>query len=664
MDDNPQRQFRNALSALVALIIIGTVGFMFIEGDELFDAFYMTVITLATVGYGDMTPQTDLARLFTIVLIFFGFSTFAFVAQSLFGVLLSQAARRARQRKLTQRRIAELSQHYIICGHGEMVEKIVWSLLSGSAGRRTYLYEKMLEGLEARLRARLPRNSRLRPIFRRLALLYLQRRHPLFTVKNFVVVLTQDEVFGERLRKEGAMVIVGDAIQDDPWMACGADRARSIIITLDSDAQTLLAVLSARSLPSQAYITASVREDALSMKILRAGANVLFTPFDSAAQYINNATLRPMVNDFLNSLLFTGNYATWGMELKLPAGSAWVGRSLSELALRERSLHVLGLRRDDGDYVYAPPSDYILQEDETLIGVADMANLEPLVRESGGTMRQDMTKWQQFQFSAAQAEQRPPLPADEAQRILNFLDRHYIICGSDEVIRQALFRLNPSRPIVVVAEDEAFIQSMHERGFLTVLGDPLHDFTLMKTGIQRANAIMISSPDAAESVYSVFQARALNRRVLITATAYEDEMIPQLRRAGASFVVNPYYVAAQFILTATTRPTLRQFIVHTLFNPQTGLETNEIYVEPDSPWVGQSLAELRLRERFEVGVIGVHQADQVGFVYAPPDDYRVQSQDVLIVIVPMSQMEALRAEAYAHSSGSRPSRLRRAAGAG
>jgi len=400
------------------------------------------------------------------------------------------------------------------------------------------------------------------------------------------------------------------------------------------------------------------------MKILRAGANVLFTPFDSAAQYINNATLRPMVNDFLNSILFTGNYATWGMELKLPAGSAWVGRTLGELALRGRSLHVLGLRRDDGDYVYAPAADYVVQEDETLIGVADMAKLDQVVRESGGTMRQDMTNWQQFQFSASQTPQRSTPSSDDMDKALDLLRQHYIVCGSDEIIRQAVRRLNPSRPTVVVAQDEAFIQAVQARGFLTVLGDPLHDSTLMKAGIQRANAIMVSHVNSAQSVYTAFQARALSHQILITATAYEDDKIPHLRRAGASSVFNPYYIAAQFILTATTRPTLRQFIVHTLFNPQTGLETSEIYVEPNSSWVGKTLADLSLRERFEAGVIGVHQAGQVGFEYAPPDDYRVQSEDVLIAILPMSQVEAVRAEAYAHSSNSHPSNLRRVARTG
>jgi voltage-gated potassium channel len=146
--------------------------------------------------------------------------------------------------------------------------------------------------------------------------------------------------------------------------------------------------------------------------------------------------------------------------------------------------------------------------------------------------------------------------------------------------------------------------------------------------------------------------------VLIVATAESDEMIPKLYQAGADRVVSPFDIAARFVLMATMRPIVSEFVIYVLFNRQTGLETTELYMDEGLPWVGQTLAELDLDGRYEAGVIGIRTTDG-RFIYSPDARQRISHGEVLIVVTPMRCSDQLRTEAYGDSD-KRPKSLRRA----
>ena len=134
-------------------------------------------------------------------------------------------------------------------------------------------------------------------------------------------------------------------------------------------------------------------------------------------------------------------------------------------------------------------------------------------------------------------------------------------------------------------------------------------------------------------------------------------MIEKLRRSGADRVVSPFHVAAQFVLLSTTRPEIADFLQHVLYNEITGLETAELYMEDDSPWIGKTIRELALTMRYRASVVGIRRANRRDFLYTPPPDHLVQPQEVLIVITPMEFFDEMRANATGDKD-KRPATLR------
>jgi voltage-gated potassium channel len=168
---------------------------------------------------------------------------------------------------------------------------------------------------------------------------------------------------------------------------------------------------------------------------------------------------------------------------------------------------------------------------------------------------------------------------------------------------------------------------------------------------------MVSIEDEADSVLTILTCRSLSKRLLITATADSDNMIPKLHRAGADRVASPFRIGAQFVLLATTRPAVSDFFQYVLFNYQAGIETTELYMQDDSPWIGNTIEDLRLERLFRAGVIGIQQANGQ-YVYAPPPTHMIREHEVLIVVTPMVHADELRLTAHG-SASKRPHTLRR-----
>ena len=145
--------------------------------------------------------------------------------------------------------------------------------------------------------------------------------------------------------------------------------------------------------------------------------------------------------------------------------------------------------------------------------------------------------------------------------------------------------------------------------------------------------------------------------MLISVTATTDDMIEKLKRSGADRVVSTFHVAAQFVLLSTTRPEIADFLQHVLYNEITGLETAELYMEDDSPWIGQRICDLALGIRYRAGVIGLRRANSTEFQYTPSPDYVIKPHEVLIVITPMQYFDEMRANATGDKD-KRPATLR------
>lgn len=331
----PLSRYRAALSVLGALVAVGTSGYHFLEGMTILDALYMTVITLSTVGFGEVHPLSPLGRLFTIGLILFGVSAVAWAASSMVEVFFSEQLRHAFWRHRMEGMINQLSNHYIICGYGRMGRQI-----SAELTRRSLA---------------------------------------------FVVIERNTDVV-EGLRADNILHIQGDATSDHTLLAAGVGRARGLATALTGDADNALVVISAKGLNPTIQVVARASNGETEEKLLRAGADRVVTPYTIGGQRMALSMLQPAVNEFLNSVVFDAEKHTELGELEVRESSGFVGRTLRDSHLREQwGAIVVAIKKTEGELILSPGADTLLHHGDRIILVANSQSLRQLQRASQGT---------------------------------------------------------------------------------------------------------------------------------------------------------------------------------------------------------------------------------------------------------------------------------------
>ena len=317
-----------ALSVLGTLVVVGTFGYHMLEEMTLLDALYMTVITLSTVGFGEVQPLSPLGRLFTIGLILFGVGTVAWAASSMVEVFFSEQLRHTFWRHRVERMIDQLSNHYIICGYGRMGRQI---------------------GAELTRRG--------------LAFVAIER--------NVDVV--------ETLRTHNILHIEGDATSDQTLLAAGVGRAQGLATALTGDADNALVVISAKGLNPKIQVVPRASNGETEEKLLRAGADRVVTPYTIGGQRMALGLLQPAVNEFLNSVVFDTEKHTELGELEVRATSVFVGKTLRDSRLRERwGAVVVAIKKMEGDLILSPGADTLLHGGDRIILVANAQSLREL----------------------------------------------------------------------------------------------------------------------------------------------------------------------------------------------------------------------------------------------------------------------------------------------
>ena len=661
-----RRQFRAATILLFIIIPVGIIGYMLIEGLEFVEAVWLTIITLTTIGYGDIAITSDLGKLFTIALVLVGLGAITFFLSSSFALLFSAEANTRRRKIGITKKISKLRNHYIICGTGEMVDKTIGYLLQSAHFRREQHHEQVYKPIDDFLDRIFGDDADgnfvgMRNLLHKIIIFLVNIFKRETTILDLIIIVTEDSVFAEHLRSAGLLVVEGDPADDDSLTAAGITRAQAIMVMLNQDTEGLLTVLTARNLNPTLYITAATVEEELKQKMIRAGANVVLAPYEVAGQFLNNATLRPAVNDYFNSVLFDHETNHQITQLELHSDSPWIGKRISDLHLRERfDAGIIGIRLDDSSFQYAPNDDRILNEEETLLGVApgiQIPRLQVECRPHGD----DILTTSVFQRMVQPRDLRTTeetFSLIQSEEVVETMSNHFVICGTDRIVKSAVSFLDPARPFVIISNDNGLTREWLKRGFRVIHGDPTKEETQEKARVKYAQAIMISIEDKAAAVLTVLTARSMSKRLLISVSANTDDMIEKLQRSGADRVLSPFHVAAQFVLLSTTRPEIAGFLQYVLYNEHTGLETAELYMEDDSPWIGETIESLLLTRLFRAGVIGVRRADRETFIYAPPLDHVIQEHEVLIIVTPMIYFDEMRDSATGQTD-KRPKTLRR-----
>ena len=320
-------RIRNAIIALGIAIIFGTVGFRMIEGWSFGDSFYVTVQTLTTVGYGDLPPHSPAGRAFAVVVMLIGVGGVALAASTIVqSVVQSEIVSTFGERRQS-RRMSKLHDHYIICGSGRVGSHLVRDLQRSDA--------------------------------------------------EFVIV-ENDSARAAEFTQRGLHVLVGDATLEETLKSAGVERARGLAACLPNDADNVYVVLTAHDLNPRLHIVARAAEEQAEAKLVRAGANHVVAPTIIGGHRMAISLTKPAVGEFFDSI--TGSKIGLSFEQVLvEESSPLVRQVLRETAIRaELDIVIISIRRANGDTMFNPSGDTVVEAGDILIGIGKVEALSRL----------------------------------------------------------------------------------------------------------------------------------------------------------------------------------------------------------------------------------------------------------------------------------------------
>ncbi len=323
------RRFLGPFLALSATVGGGTLGYMVLEGWPLNDAFYMTMITIGTVGFGEVQPLSTAGRNFTSLLIVVGIFCFSYTISVFTGLVVEGQLTHHWERRRMERRVGKLVDHYIICGYGRVGRQVADDF---------------------------------------------KRERCQF------VVIDVNQPSLEQATADGLLVIYGNATEDEVLRRAGLDRARGLITAVANDADNIFVTLSARALrPDMPIVARANYEDAV-RKLRLAGATRVVSPYTMAGQQMAMLAVRPAAVDFVETLLRGAGGDLLLEDVRVAPGSSLVNVSIATARTRFAGGATLAAIQRAGQLLAPPPDDLCLQPDDVLAIVGTDAQLRALER--------------------------------------------------------------------------------------------------------------------------------------------------------------------------------------------------------------------------------------------------------------------------------------------
>ncbi len=301
---------------------------MMIEGWDFLDAVYMTVITLTTVGYGEVHEVSRIGQIYTIFLIFIGVAFFLFVAGSVVQFMVEGRIRIILGRRSLDKKIDRLKNHYIVCGYGRIGRVLC-----------NQLKRKPMDLVV------IDKNLELIPIF------------------------DDDKV----------LYVSGDASDEAILHKAGILRAKGLIAVLATDTENVFLVLTARQLTPDLYIIARASQDESKSKLQAAGANRVESPYEMGAVSMAQRIIRPTVTNFLN-LAFAHKRKDIQMEeIPVNSSSDLINVMLKDSGIRQQfNLIIIAIKKSDGSMLFNPSYETVIEPGDTVIAVGQEGNLQKL----------------------------------------------------------------------------------------------------------------------------------------------------------------------------------------------------------------------------------------------------------------------------------------------
>lgn len=321
-----KRQLAHSLLLIAGLIFLGTIGYVMVEGWSAFDSLYMTIITITTVGYGEVHPLSNSGRVFTLFLIVGGVGTILYALNNAARILIEGELQDMVGRRKVEKKIKGLKDHYIVCGYGRMGKVIC----------------KELHEQESQF-----------------------------------VVIEKEHIDTDSA--DSILFISGDATRDEVLREAGIERATGLISVLPTDAENLYVVLSARVLNPELNIVARAGEEGSEQKLLRAGADRVVSPYHIGGLRIAHSVLKPAVVDFIEFATRSGNIDLRMEEVYVREGSRITGMTLDECGIgRELGIIIVAIKESGGEMRFNPTFKTTIKAEDILIALGERAKLKVL----------------------------------------------------------------------------------------------------------------------------------------------------------------------------------------------------------------------------------------------------------------------------------------------
>ena len=326
------KRLLRAGAALVTLVVVGTIGYMEIEGWNFSDSLYMVYITMSTIGFTEVRELDNTGRLWTALIGIGGIGTFAYAAGSLIELAVEGTVRGYFRNRRMRNEIDKLENHYILCGFGRVGREVAQELLSESI--------------------------------------------------PFIVV-DRDESVVARCRVEGYLAITGSGYNDEVLESAGTPRARGLIAAVANDADNVFITLSARRMNPKLHIVARYNSDESAAKLTRAGADRTLSPHYIGGRHLASLATRPSVVDFLDVISYGGGIEFRLEEFTVPQDSRLSDHSLGRLDIsRQTGARILAIRKSGGKFNTNPTGEDRISAGDTLIVLGapeQINNLERLM---------------------------------------------------------------------------------------------------------------------------------------------------------------------------------------------------------------------------------------------------------------------------------------------
>lgn len=327
MEDKRKLKFFFVVFAL--LLILGTLGYMILLKVSLVDALYMTVITISTVGFGEVGTTSELSELFSVLMIFLGVGVVGYAFTTVEAMLVEGRLVDLWKGSKMDKKISALDEHYIICGSGELTDVIIDKFTK--------------EGLD-------------------------------------FLVITDDRADLDDYSHHDILVIEGQATEEEVLEKAGISRARGLIAALPSEVDNIVTVLTARHLNKDIYIIANSTSKSGSQKLMKVGANKTMSAIEISGKRIASLMIKPNIISFLDVVTKVGDVEMDLEEVIVNKGSYLEKKDLIAAQIPNKTgLIVLAIKRNkDKKMLFNPPGNYTFEIGDVLIVLGREEQVEKL----------------------------------------------------------------------------------------------------------------------------------------------------------------------------------------------------------------------------------------------------------------------------------------------